>query len=104
MVSIAIWDFGKGAPKGTREESKQINAYLDEVRLALGNCYKELLLKGKLVTAKAVKNLYLGETDETFSSDYITEAKQFRPSSHTLFNLKQKLKKIRLGGQLQFFT
>lgn len=67
VVSTAIWDFGKGAAKGSREEAKLLNAYLDEVRLALGNCYKELLLKGKLITAKAVKSLYLGETDETYT-------------------------------------
>ena len=63
-VSLAIWDIGKGAAKGSREEARQINAYLEDVRLALGNCYKDLLLSGKTITSKAVKSLFLGETDE----------------------------------------
>jgi len=46
QISLSIWDFGKGAAKGTRDESRTVNAYLDEVRLSLGNCYKELLAKG----------------------------------------------------------
>jgi integrase len=67
QISLAIWDFGKGAAKGTRDESRTVNAYLDEVRLSLGNCYKKLLLKGKLITPKTIKDLFLGETDETFT-------------------------------------
>jgi hypothetical protein len=42
-INITVWDFGKGAAKGTRDEAKAINTYLDEVRLNLGNCYKDLL-------------------------------------------------------------
>lgn len=67
QISLSIWDFGKGAAKGTRDESRTVNAYLDEVRLSLGNCYKELLLKGKLLTTKTIKDLFLGETDETYT-------------------------------------
>ncbi|MCO5950894.1 site-specific integrase [Mucilaginibacter flavidus] len=67
LISITIWDFGKGAAKGTRDESRAVNAYLDEVRLSLGNGYKELLLKGKLITPKTIKNLFLGETDDTYT-------------------------------------
>ncbi|MBK0378574.1 site-specific integrase [Mucilaginibacter sp. SD-g] len=66
-ISLSVWDFGKGAARGTRDEARRVNAYLDEVRLALGNCYKELLLKGKLITPKTVKSLFLGETDETYT-------------------------------------
>jgi hypothetical protein len=40
--------------------------YLDEVRLKLGNCYKELQLKGKLINTTAVKNLFLGEKEEVY--------------------------------------
>ncbi|MDN3581378.1 site-specific integrase [Mucilaginibacter flavus] len=67
QISMAIWDFGKGAAKGTREESRKINTYLDEVRLSLGNCYKDLLLKGKLITPAIIKNLFLGEADVTYT-------------------------------------
>lgn len=65
MVTMACWDFGKGMAKGKSDEAKLINAYLEDVRFALGNCYKDLLLTGKLITSKTVKNRFLGETDET---------------------------------------
>lgn len=61
------WDGGKGAAKGNKGEVKSINNYLEEVRLAIGNCYKELQIKRKMLSAKAVKDLYLGEEAEVYS-------------------------------------
>jgi integrase len=66
-ASLTVWDFGKGAAKGTRDEARQVNAYLDDVRLVLGNCYKELLLSGDVVTSKAIKSMFLGEQKEQHS-------------------------------------
>ncbi|WP_414683506.1 hypothetical protein [Mucilaginibacter sp.] len=53
------WDSGKGVAKGNKDEVKPINNYLEEVRLAIGSSYKELQLKRKILSAKAVKDLYL---------------------------------------------
>lgn len=61
------WDGGKGAAKGNKDEVKSINNYLEEVRLSIGNCYKELQIKRKMLSAKAVKDLYLGEDAEVYS-------------------------------------
>ncbi|HAL82234.1 MAG TPA: integrase [Mucilaginibacter sp.] len=66
-IEVSIWDFGKGAAKGTKNESKELNAYLDDVRLVLGNHYKDLQLKGKMITVKSIKSLYLGEKDEVYT-------------------------------------
>jgi site-specific recombinase XerD len=63
-IDLNNWDTDKGTPKGNREEVKSLNAYLEEVRLNLGNCYKELISKGRIPSATTVKNLYLGEADE----------------------------------------
>jgi integrase len=63
-IPVSLWDFGKGRAKGTRDEARLVNAYLEEVRLGLGNAYKELLLKGKIISAKTIKSMFLGETDE----------------------------------------
>lgn len=67
MVDTKIWDFGKGAAKGTKDETKELNAYLEEIRLKLGNIYKELQLKGKLINITSVKNLFLGEKEEVYT-------------------------------------
>jgi hypothetical protein len=66
-VVLKNWDVAKGYPKGSREQVKKLIAYLEDVRLNLGNCHKELLAKGRLVTTNAIKNLYLGEADESFT-------------------------------------
>ncbi|MEB0260701.1 MULTISPECIES: hypothetical protein [unclassified Mucilaginibacter] len=29
LISLSIWDFGKGAAKGIRDESPTVNTYLD---------------------------------------------------------------------------
>lgn len=58
-IDLNNWDAEKGIPKGNREQVKILNNYLDEVKLALGNCYKELMLKGRLPTAATVKDIYL---------------------------------------------
>jgi site-specific recombinase XerD len=63
-IDLNNWDTDKGIPKGNREEVKSLNTYLEEVRLTLGNCYKELISKGRIPSATTVKNLYLGEADE----------------------------------------
>jgi integrase len=62
-VEVAKWDYGKGNVKGNKEEVKEANAYLDEVRLTLNNLYKDMQLSGKLITAQTIKSLFLGESD-----------------------------------------
>jgi integrase len=96
QISLSIWDFGKGAAKGTRDESRTVNAYLDEVRLSLGNCYKELLLKGKLLTTKTIKDLFLGETDETYTMNRMmayhneTSGKSLNPATMKHYLVTQR--------------
>jgi len=49
----------KGAGKGAKEEVKSLNNYLSEVRTELGECYRELQLKKKVITAADVKITFL---------------------------------------------
>jgi site-specific recombinase XerD len=53
------WDMRKGAGKGAKEEVKSLNNYLSEVRTELGECYRELQLKKKVITAADVKITFL---------------------------------------------
>ncbi len=61
------WDSGKGTAKGNKDEVKSINNYLGEVRNTISNNYKQLQLKGKMLSAKAVKDLYLGAEEEVYT-------------------------------------
>ena len=53
------WDMRKGAGKGAKDETKSLNNYLSEVRTEIGECYRELQLKKKIITAEDVKITFL---------------------------------------------
>lgn len=53
------WDMRKGTGKGTKEETRSLNNYLSEVRTELGEVYRELQLKKKIITAEDVKITFL---------------------------------------------
>lgn len=61
------WSNKKGLAKGTREEVKSLNHYLEEVKAKLMNCYQEMQIHKQLITAAAIKNKFLGadEKDHT---------------------------------------
>ncbi|GAA4919821.1 site-specific integrase [Mucilaginibacter defluvii] len=63
-IDPKCWDQRKGAGKGNKDDVKIINGGLDQIRLSLGNCYQQILLKGKLVTAGAIKDAFFGNDGE----------------------------------------
>jgi site-specific recombinase XerD len=73
LVDVKSWDSGKGIAKGNREEIKSINNYLSQVRTSLGNCYQQLQLKGKMLSAEAVKDAFLGTGEEVFTLSRLVE-------------------------------
>lgn len=54
------WNGEKGMAKGSREEIRSLNAFLEQVRSGIVSCYQEMMLQKKLVTAEAIKNKFLG--------------------------------------------
>jgi len=62
-IDPKYWDQRKGAGKGNKDEAARINSDLEDIRVALGNYYQKLRLKGGRITAESVKDVYLG-TDE----------------------------------------
>ncbi|HEY1025692.1 MAG TPA: hypothetical protein VGE26_11050 [Sphingobacteriaceae bacterium] len=50
-----------------------MNSYLEEVRLALGNYYKILQLKGKPVSADLVKDAFPGTHEEVYTVGRLVE-------------------------------
>ena len=66
-INPLIWDARRGTSKGKGDAAKNINNGLDQVRLTLGNCYQQLLLKGKLITPDAIKDVFFG-TDSVESN------------------------------------
>ncbi len=69
-VDPKSWDMRKGAGKGAKDEVKSLYNYLSEVRTELGECYRELQLKKKVITAADVKITFLRveEVEHTLQS------------------------------------
>jgi site-specific recombinase XerD len=61
------WNPEKGQAKGTKEDVRSLNNYIDQVRSQLFACYQKLLSDKRLVTAEAIKNMYLGKDEREHS-------------------------------------
>ncbi|MGV3686908.1 MAG: phage integrase SAM-like domain-containing protein [Daejeonella sp.] len=73
LVEVKSWDNVKGTLKGSREEFKSINHYLHEVRMAIGTCYQQLSLKGRIVAPDAIKDAFLGTAEEVHTLSSLFE-------------------------------
>src|SRR5690606_37305126 len=54
------WISAAGMAKGTSEEARTLNAYLDMVKGEIHKHYNRLLASGQFISADTVKNSYLG--------------------------------------------
>ncbi|MDF1548459.1 MAG: site-specific integrase [Bacteroidales bacterium] len=60
FISPDNWNAAKGAAKGKSKEIRDLNTYLEQIRSRITECYQQLVLKKRPVTAEAVKNLFCG--------------------------------------------
>ncbi|QES88265.1 site-specific integrase [Rhizosphaericola mali] len=84
------WDETRGAAKGNKPESKEMNTYLEQVRAKVMNAYRELNVENKLITAELLRRKFLG-LDETTGTlleliDYHNENMQNVLTQGTLKN------------------
>lgn len=63
-VNLADWDGPKGRLKGTNQQARILNNYLDEVQSELFLCYQSLRGSKKIVTAQSIKKKYFGNSDD----------------------------------------
>lgn len=63
-VSISDWDALKGRAKGTNQNIRTLNNYLEEVNSGLFKSYQDLRNERKLITSHAVKARYLGDDEQ----------------------------------------
>lgn len=87
------WNHVKGLARGSRAEIKSLNHYLDEVHSRIMECYQEMQKQKRLITAAALKAIFLGADQK----------------EHTLCNLVEyhntKMKNILAWGTLKnYFT
>jgi len=66
-VEQESWNMNKGLAKGSKGEIQSLNQYLEKVRAKIVNLYQELTLSGKMITALAIKNKFLGIDRQEFT-------------------------------------
>ena len=63
-IDTSKWNKSKARSRGTNENSRALNTYLDTLQQKLYDSHQHLLNKGKVVSAKAITNHYLGISEE----------------------------------------
>ncbi|HEY1039509.1 MAG TPA: site-specific integrase, partial [Bacteroidia bacterium] len=60
-IPVSKWNSSKEIVTGIDHQTKSLNNYIAEVRTELHNCYRQMQIEKKQITAKAIKQLFLGE-------------------------------------------
>ncbi|GAA3654840.1 site-specific integrase [Flavivirga jejuensis] len=63
-VPVSDWDAHKGRSRGTNQNARTLNLYLEEVNSSIFKSYQDLKLEHKLITSQAIKSRYLGEDEQ----------------------------------------
>ena len=64
-ITVKCWDIKKGMGKANTAEGKEANSYLEQIRQSIGDCYRDLQVQRKVITAELVKAAFLRTgTDE----------------------------------------
>jgi site-specific recombinase XerD len=87
------WNSKKGMARGTREEIKTLNQYLEDVRANLVTAFREMQIAKQLITAEAIKNKFLG-----------IDQKDFTLSKLVNFHNEHMKNTLAWGTQKNYFT
>lgn len=90
-VNVTTWDAQRQRAKGNSEASRILNIYLNQFQAQLFQCFQNLKLRGKLITAELIKAEYLDEGNDSKSLQNLFEY-------HT-----KKTEKILASGTLRNF-
>ena len=88
-VHIDSWDKAKSRVKGTGQDARIINGYIEQSQAALFQAYQDLKAERKMITAEAVKSRFLGTDQQHYSLQNIID---YHNDNHS-----HKLHKATLG-------
>ncbi len=92
-IKIEFWSSAKNKVKGTNQEARIINAYLDQVSSELHQSKNELKSEGKITSAQTVKARYLKEDEQNYSLNDIIK-----------YHNEDMVGKLKWGTQKNYFT
>lgn len=93
-IEPIFWDIKKQEAKKSYHSYKELNEHLLVIRNKLYACQTELLQTNKIITAQRIKDLFLGNTQQTVSTIiqvstlHLQEMEQFLGKSSTYGNYK----------------
>jgi len=72
-ININSWNKSNSRAKGNSQNARLLNQYLDNVKSRLVQIHQDLINKDKLITAKLIKSIYLGEGENSKSLNDLIE-------------------------------
>lgn len=66
-VAVSEWNSNKGRARGTKQESRLLNRYLDNVKNRIHEAHQELIKEKAFICAQSIKARFLGEDNEEYS-------------------------------------
>jgi site-specific recombinase XerD len=92
-IKIEYWSSAKNKVKGTNQEARIINEFLDQVSSELHQAKNELKSEGKIISALTVKSRYLKEDEQNYSLNDIIK-----------YHNEDMIGKLKWGTQKNYFT
>ncbi|HEX9826740.1 MAG TPA: site-specific integrase [Flavobacteriaceae bacterium] len=92
-IKIEYWSSAKNKVKGTNQEARIINAFLDQVSSGLHKSKNELKSEGKIISAQTIKARYLKEDEQNHSLNDIIK-----------YHNEDMVGKLKWGTQKNYFT
>ncbi|MCB0753111.1 MAG: site-specific integrase, partial [Ignavibacteriae bacterium] len=92
-VKIEYWSSAKNKVKGTNQEARIINEFLDQVSSELHQAKNELKSEGKIISAQTVKARYLKEDEQNYLLSDIIK-----------YHNEDMVGKLKWGTQKNYFT
>ena len=92
-VKSTNWNSAKNRVKGTNQEARSLNNYLDQVHREIHLSKNELKSEGKLITPQAIKARYFGEDEQNYTINDIVD-----------YHNTDMVGKLRWGTQKNYFT
>ena len=92
-IKIANWNATKNRAKGTNQEARTINEYLNQVQKGIIQSKNELTLENKFITSQAIKSRYLKEDEQNHTLNDIIK-----------YHNEDMVNKLRWGTQKNYYT
>ena len=66
-IKPELWDTAKSKAKGNSDEAKELNEFINNIRVQLFQIQQDLLASGKKITVKTLANTFLGVGEKNWT-------------------------------------